>query len=292
MISRLRHSVLAVACAGLVPLAGLADDETYDLRGPAAEKGQICVIAAKSIGKDLVRKFGVQEKTFEEKFDEIGSKKKEVEILAVEGNETVRLRTKVVKDQREETARRGKKEFKRTNNGSLHGQIVYSERTKTGWKNTLEDVKPDEKQKRALKEFVPFREDDAFLPKEKVKVGHTWNIEQAAFAKAFGSHLEDMRGKGTGKFQRVEKGDDETIAVIEVEFEVTGKSKDDEMTLDVTLKGKGTSHRSLKLGFDRKSTMFLKVAMKGGGERDGEKVDFEFNGTIDGDDTVELKLKK
>lgn len=281
-----------VAMLGLALVASASAEDLYDLRGPVPEKGQIYLVNAKSVGKDVTRTIKVQGKTLDERFDEITTKKKEVEVLAAAGDEITRMRTKIVQDQREEIFRKGKKETKRTIERDMKGQFIYSERTAKGWKNSLEDVSPTDKQKKELKEYVPFKEEDIFYPKEKVKVGHSWKIAPELFEKVLGQQLENLKGSGSGKFLRVEKKDSEEIAILEIEFELTGKSKEEELLLDVKIKGKGTIERSLKHGFDRKSITAITMNMKGEGETGGQKIEVEYSGEMNTEDLVELKARK
>jgi len=280
--------VLLVAAATMTQA-----EELYDLRGPDPVKGQVYVVSAKSTGKDLTRTIKFMDQTINDKFDEIIRKKKEVEVLATKGDEITRMRTKIVQDVREEITRKGKRKDKlKSTERELQGQYVYSERTAKGWKNSLEDVTPSDKQKQDLKDYVPFKEEDIFYPKEKVKVGHSFTIDPKLFEKVMGHQFENFKANGSGKFVRVEKKDDDEIAIIEVEFEMTGKSKEDDLLLDVSIKGKGTVERSLKHGFDRRSVTTSTMSMKGGGENDGQKIEVEFSGTTNTEDLVELKLKK
>jgi hypothetical protein len=283
----------ALLAAGLIVLQSAGAEDLYDLQGPPPVKGQVFAITTKSVGKDMKRIIKTSGKTIEEKFDEVGTKRKEAEVLAVAGGEITLLRTKIFQDQREETVRRGKskKEAKRVIDRDLQGQFIYSERAKDGWQSFLEDAVPTDKQKTELKEYVPFKEEDIFYPKGKFKVGHAWKVDKAELDKVFGRQFQDIKGGGEGRFIRVEKQDGEDVAVIELDLELTGKTTDDGLTLDVSIKAKGTSFRSLKYGFDRKSTSLINLRMKGGGEDDGQKIELEYTGTLNDEDKVELKSK-
>jgi len=268
----MRFCLLTLSLSALIAFAASAApapaDDLYDLRGPNPEKGQIFIVTAKSATKDAKRTVkGPDGTAAVEVFDESSSKKKEVEVLAVDGFEITKMRTKVIQDQRAETRPgKGRRQRQPTPTaGELEGQYIYSVRTKMGWKNSLEDTAPTEKQKKSLKEYVPFKEEDLFYPQEKVKVGHEWKIDQALFEKVLGPQMDDLTGSGTGKFLRVEKADGEDVAVIELQFDVAGTSKEDFLTLEVKMKGKGIAYRSLKYGFDRKSTTELTMSMKGKG---------------------------
>jgi hypothetical protein len=270
-------------------------DELYDLRGPNPEKGQIFTITEKSTTKDAKRTVkGPDGAPTVEVFDESSSKKKEVEVLAVDGFDITKMRTKIIQDQREET-RPGKGRRQRlgtTTAGQLEGQYIYSVRTKMGWKNSLEDAEPTDKQKKSLKEYEPFKEEDVFYPKDRMKVGHEWKIDQALFERVFGPQMDDLTGSGTGKFLRVLKADGEDVAEVELQFELAGTSKEEFLILDIKMKGKVTVHRSLKYGFDRSSKSELTMSMKGKGAAGEQIIEVQYDGVSKGEDRVELSTKK
>ncbi len=290
------------ALCALAATAGPADqqsspapsDKLYDLRGPNPKKGQIFIVTATSKTKDAKRTITVPDGVPNvEVFDENSSKKKEVEVLAVDGLEITKMRTKVIQDQREVSRPgKGRRQRRTATLGDLEGQYIYSVRTKMGWKNSLEDADPTEKQKKTLKEYVPFKEEDLFYPKEKVAVDHQWKIDQALFDRVFGPQIEDLTGSGTGKFLRVEKEDGEDVAVIELQFDVSGTSKDEVLILDIKMKGKAIVRRSLKFGFDRKSSTELTTSIKGKGAAGDRKIEFQYDGVANADDHVELSTKK
>jgi len=293
MLSHQRFSFLVFSLIFIIPAAGwAADEELFNLRGPAPEKGQIYLLTAKSNGKDMTRKRKGPNGTTTRRFDEIGTVKKEFEVLAVQDGEISRLRTRVIEDRREQIMHGLKKELRKSRDRELSGQIIYSERTKNGWKNFLEDAKPDDEQKRALKDFSPYKEDDLMLPAGKVKVGHEWKIDKIAFDRIFGHQFEKLNASGTGKFPRFEKINGEELAVIEIEFTLTGSYKEEDVVTDVEFKTKNVAYRSLKTGVDRKSTQETRLTMKSVDDDEGVKQETEFSGVITADEAVELKLKK
>lgn len=289
--TRFNIAMMIFTLVGLPAFARAADDVAYDLRGAAPEKGQIYVLTAKSTSREVVRKFGGQSVGGQRV--EVHNKKNEIELLEVSGGEITKMRTKVIQDQNEETSKQKqrRRDSKTTTNREMHGQILYSQLTNNKWTTFLEDAKPNEKQRRLLKEYSPFKEDDLLLTTEKVSVGGSWKIEQPTLVKVFGSQFENVRGTGTGKLLRIEKEDNDEIAVIEFAFEFTGKSIDEEGTLDAKVSAKATSFRSLKYGFDRKSTSVTTIDMKGQITIEDEKGEYEFHGVFDGLDVVELKKK-
>jgi hypothetical protein len=281
----------AVAVLSSTPITA-ADDETYNLRGPAPKKGDIIVYETKETDKDAVRKLKSGDNTTEDRFDEIVTKRKEIEILAVNGNEITRTRTKVLKDSTEEIRQKGKRTFQRTTPNKLDGQYIYSDLTKNGWKHSLEDTAPNDEQKKALADYQPFKIDDVLLPEGKVKIGHEWKIDAAQFQKLFGTKIRDVSGGGTGKFTKVEKDGDDQVAILEIDFDIAGKMNDDGVNLDLKLAAKGTTRRSLKTGYDLSSKSEGKLSLKGKGEIEGEKIEVEYSSKVSEVETWKLKEAK
>lgn len=268
-----------------------ADDE-YDLRGPASIKGQVISLSSKTNYKNAVRKMKAGDNSFEDRFNDMTTKEKETEVLAVENGVATRVRVKVTKDVSEETRTKGKRMARKTQPNRLDGQILFGELVKGKWKYSLDDASPTPEQKRALKEYQPFRGEDELLPAGKVKVGHEWKLGSEQFQKLLGNQLQDINAKGTGKFLRVENDGDDQIAIIEIDFELTGKSEDEGLKTEMKLSGKHTLHRSLKTGYDIKGSGVGKMSMKGGGEIDGQKVEIEFNADIVDEETSKVKSSR
>jgi hypothetical protein len=269
-----------------------ADDETFDLRGPAPMKGQVIIYESKEYDKDAVRKIKTGDNTIEDRFDDVTTKRTEVEILAVDGQQILRTRTKVLKDSTEESRQKGKRTVRRTTPNKLDGQYIYSELTAKGWKHSLEDAQPTAEQKKALAEYHPFKIEDVLLPEGKFKVGHEWKIDAAQFQKLFGTKVSDMTGGGKGKFVKVEKDGDDLLAVLEFDFDIAGKMNDDGLTLEMKLAAKGTTKRSLKTGHDLFAKSEGKLSLKGKGEVDGEKIEVDFTSKVLEEETWKLKEPK
>jgi hypothetical protein len=270
--------------------------ELYDLRGPKPEKGQVFAITGRSKTKDAKLTTKVRDNVRVETFDKTTSEKTEVEVLAVDGFEIAKMRTKIIQDQQEKIARGrggrgGRRQQEPVKSGELEGQYVYSVHTKIGWRNSLEDALPTEEQTNALKEYVPFKEEDVFYPKEKVKVGHEWKIEPAALQRVFGADL-DIKGSGTGKFLRVENEQGEALAVIELQMEFAGKSKDESGTFETKRKEKKTVYRSLKYGFDRKSTTEFTSSSKYAEMVENQKFERQYDGTSNEEEHVDLSTRR
>jgi hypothetical protein len=227
--------------------------------------------------------------TIEDRFNEVTTKEKETEVLAVENGVANRLRIKIVKDVSEESRAKGKRTARTTRQNRLDGQVLFGELVKGQWKYTLDDVTPTPEQKRALKEYQPFRSEDELLPSGKVKVGHEWKIGKEQFQKILGNQLSDIAAKGSAKFLRVEKDGDDSIAIIEMEFELSGKTEEDGLNMEMKLSGKHQIHRSLKTGYDVKESGTGKMSVKGKGEIDGQNIEVDFTADIVDEETSKVK---
>ncbi len=196
---------LAALLVSSVASAAPAPDDAYDLRGPAPKKGMVVRDTMKfsMIKADLSVDIGNGNK-FDGKMDMTATTESEEEILGVDGRDVTKLRTRVLKDEVARETTLGGKTDKETDKKSLVGEIVYSEKTKNGWKHSLEDAKPTDKQAKELKDFDDPVNDDDLYPEGKVKVGHAWDIDANAFRKIVGSKMTDAKGTGKGKFVRIE----------------------------------------------------------------------------------------
>jgi ribosomal protein S6E (S10) len=287
----IRFGLVAVTLLSSSAVVRAAEEE-YDLRGPAPVKGQIITLSSKTNYKNAVRTIKTGGNTIEDRFNEVTTKEKETEVLAVENGVATRVRVKVVKDVSEESRAKGKRTARATRPNRLDGQVLFGELVKGEWKYTLDDVTPTPEQKRALKEYQPFRAEDELLPSGKVKVGHEWEIGKEQFQKVLGNQLTDIDAKGSAKFLRVEKDGDDSIAILEMKFELTGKTEEDGLKMEMKLSGKHQIHRSLKTGYDIKESGTGKMSVKGKGEIDGEKVEIDFSADIVDEETSKVKASR
>jgi hypothetical protein len=171
------------------------------------------------------------------------------------------------------------------------GEIVYSEKKKDGWKHSLEDAKPSDEQEKELKDFDDPVNDDDLYPEGKVKVGRAWEINASAFKKIIGAKMTDAKGTGKGKFVRVETFNGEPCAVIEIEFDVQARLKDEDSDFQVAMKGKVTSYRSIAEGIDLKFSFDGTAKFDGEAQEDGTKRKLVFSGDMTGEGSTQIKKK-
>ena len=276
---------LAVVLAGMVGLSRAADDETYDLRGPAPKKGQVFVTKEVSKIKNANLEATVGGQTIKLKQTMTETTEEEVKFLAVDGRNVTKAQTKIVKKITEVGDEEGKAD-------ELEGEVLISERLGEGkWKHTLVDNKPSAKQKKKLDRRTGPETDDELYPEAKVKVGHAWTVDAAAMKKFLGNDFTDISGKLKQKFVKVETVDGEECAVIESSGAIKGKMTDeDDDVLDVELTvTKVTTWRAIKTGVDIKSKMEGRLKLAGKKKIDGADAELTLEGPLVVDSTTKMK---
>ena len=271
-------------------LGRAADDDTYDLRGPAPEKGQVYVSKGTLKIKDADTTIKIAGQKIDVKMTLLVSSEEEAKVLAVKDRDVTKCQTKVIKERADITATVGGQEMTQTEPTALEKETIISERDGKMWKHSLVDTKPTEKQKKELDSRNGMENDDDMYPKEKVKVGHEWTVDGAALNKMLGNSFTDIKGKVTQKFAKIEELDGEKVAVIESSAKITGKMKDEgEPTVDVEMEMKITTWRSLKTGVAVKETFTGKIKLAGTVKMDDMKAEMTLSGPISGDSTTKLK---
>lgn len=289
-----RTTWAAAVLAGAVGLGGLraAEDEAYDLRGPAPVKGQVYVSKSVMRIKNANVTVKAAGQTIDIKQSMTMTGEEEEKVLAVEGRQVTRSQAKVIKDEVATVAEFAGQTQEETKKNELQGEVILSERTGDGkWKHSLVDAKPTDEQKKELDKRLGPENDDDLFPAGKVKPGHAWAVDAAAMKKFFGNSFTDIKGKVDQKFVRVEDVDGEPCAVVESTGPIKAKMKDDDGdgNLSVELELKSTSWRSLKTGVDVKATYSGKIRMAGKQKMDGVEADVELEGALSGESTTKLK---
>lgn len=283
--------VAAVALGAALNTTTGADDDTFDLRGPAPAKGQVFVGKGtlKITNADTTMKVAGQ--TINMKLDLVVSSEEEAKVLAVDGRNVTKCQTKVIKERADVSATiDGNKTPNMTEPTALEKETIISERDGKKWKHALVDTKPSDKQKKELDSRNGIENDDDLYPKDKIKVGHTWTVDAAALNKLLGNSFTDVKGKVDQKFTKIEEIDGEKVAVINSTAKITGKMKDDgEPNVDVEMELKITTWKSLKTGVSVKETFSGKIKLAGTVKMDDVKAEMTLSGPISGEGTTKLK---
>jgi len=285
-------AAMLIIAGGLSTAKPLAEDKTYDLRGPAPTKGQVFVskMTLKIKDADTTLKIMGMNLKLKMTMNVIGEE--EQKVLAVDGRNVTKCQSKITKERAEITTDFGGMNQAMTQPTELEGEIVISERVEGNkWKHSLVDTKPTEKQKKELDNRNGIENEDDLYPAEKVKVGHTWKVEAKALTKLFGNSFTDIKGELNQKFVKVEEVEGEECALVESEGTVKGKMKDDDgmPTLDVEMELKVKSWRSLKTGVELKGKFEGKIKLAGKQKIDDAAVDITLSGPLSGESATKLK---
>ena len=266
-----------------------AADEAYDLRGPAPVKGlKLSRKSAMNI-KDADVKVKIMGMTIDLKQNLTIENEDEDEVLEVKGREVTKAKTTVRKDRVKTVSDVNGTEMKEDKTGALEGESVVAELGKNGkWKNTLEDGKPNDDQKKELAKREGPQSDDDLFPEEKVKVGHAWTVDAAKAKSLTGGSMTDVSGKLKQKFLKVEKVDGEECAVIETTGTLKGKMKE-EGNPDVEMTVKAIGWRNLKTGVEVKATISGTIKIEGTIKMDDNEIELKLEGKIEGSGTSAIK---
>jgi hypothetical protein len=274
-------------------LGWAADDETYDLRGPAPKVKQVFTSKGSMKIKDADTTVKVGGQTVNLKMSILATSEEEATVMAVDGRNVTKCRTKIVKERADITVNIGGEDMTQTEPAALEKEIIISERDGKKWKHALVDTDPSDKQKKELDNRNGLENDDELYPADKVKIGHTWTVDAAALAKMMGNSFSDLKGKVNQKFTKVEDVNGEKCAVIDSNAKVTCKMKEDgEPTMDAEFELKITTWKSLKTGVNVKEKFEGKMKMSGTVNMDGAKVEMTLAGPISGESTSKMTEKK
>lgn len=289
------HKIKWMVGAAAVLFAALnlslaADDETYDLRGPAPEKGQVLISKGTLKIKDADTTVKVAGQEIEMKLDLTVTSEEEAKVIEVKGRDVTKCQTKITKERADVNATFNGMKMSHTEPTALEKETIFSERDGKKWKHSLVDTNPTDKQKKELDNRNGIENDDDLYPKEKVKVGAKWTVDAAALNKLLGNSFTDVKGKVDQKFTKVDELDNEKVAVVESTAKITAKMKEDgEPTVDVEMELKITTWKSLKTGVAVKEKFDGKIKLSGTVKMEDVKAEMTLSGPISGDSTTKLK---
>jgi hypothetical protein len=274
-------------------LGRAADDETYDLRGPAPEVGQVMTHKETLKIKDADATVKVAGQKIDLKLDIVVTDEEVIKILAVKGRDVIKSQARIIKQRVDTTANVGGKKTSQTEPTELEKETIISVWDGKNWKHSLVDTKPTDKQKKELDNRNGLENDDELYPEEKVKVGYTWTVDRSeALGKILGSPFADVKGKVNRKFTKIDEVDNEKVAVIESTAKLTAKMKEDgEPTTDAELEMKITTWRSIKTGTTVKEKFDGKIKLAGTVKMDDMNVEMTLSGAITSESTTKLQAK-
>lgn len=279
-------SLLALLAFGLPAFAA---DDTYNLRGPAPAKGLTVVrtVTMKIKDADVTVTVMGQKVELKQNLDIVSEE--EDEVLEVKGRDVVKLKTTIVKESVNTVSDVNGAEMKEDKTSVLQGESIVAEKGKDGkWKNSLQDGKPTDEQKKELAKREGPDNDDELFPEEKVKVGHTWKVDASKMKSLTGPTISDVTGELKLKFLKVEKLDGEECAVIETTGTFKGKMKEDGAP-DIEMTVASTGWRSLKTGLEVKGKITGTVKIDGTIKMGDNDIEIKLEGKVEGTSTAKLK---
>jgi hypothetical protein len=207
------------------------------------------------------------------------------EILEVEGRQVTKQQTTVITDDRSESIQVGGEQDSHTERGPLVGEKILRERKNGKWKNTLVGKQPTPKQQKELDFLGPLENQDDLYPEGKVEPGHTWKVDPAHLRKLLGPGCTELSGEASMTFVRTTTLDGESCALINLSMNIKGKMLDDnnnEANIELTVKG--PEYRSLRSGYNIKSSLSGTMKLTGTVVEGGQRVQMEMSGPV----TVEV----
>jgi hypothetical protein len=288
----MRGLLLASGLAAVLVGGGLgrAADEEYDLRGPAPKVDQVFVTKGTLKITNAETTLKVMGQTVNMKMTLKATSEEEAKVLAVNGRDVTRCRTKITKEIMDMTADLLGETMSIPS--ELQGQVIISERKgENTWKHSLVDVRPTDKQKKELDTRNGIENDDELYPDKKVKVGATWKVPAKALAKMLGNSFSDIKGELDQKFIMVEDVDKVKCAVVESKGTVKAKMKDEDgkPTMDVELELNVTTWKAISTGVAMKEKFKGKMKLSGTQKIDDVNAEIDLAGPIEGESSTRMK---
>ncbi|HKV10260.1 MAG TPA: hypothetical protein VJ725_19110 [Thermoanaerobaculia bacterium] len=231
----------------LAALAGGAEAQTYDLRGPAPAQGTI--VQTRSEWKRPQGTFTIEQNgqasRARSSYESVSVI--ELEALQTEGRELKMARYTVPESWWQSSVEpEGFPAEKHLEDGPMTGETVLLERRDDGWQKTLLGREPNEEQKKRLRAL--FVDENEIYPKRPVAIGESWTIEGPTLANLTGnSDALSVDGKMTCTLDRVIEEGGDRVALISYRMELRVKWLEDGQTpFEHNQGGSGQIRRSLK----------------------------------------------
>ena len=284
-----RWYVVAVAAAWTAS-AGCSAGPPQELRGPGPQKGQAFRIETKTVLKNGKIVMSVAGQRLEGTCHVTITNVEDEEILDVEGRQVTKQQTTVITDDATRSIEIAGEKDSSTERGLLVGEKILRQRKDGKWNNTLVGKEPTAKQKKELELLDPLENEDELYPEGKVAPGHTWKIDAARLRKFLGPYCTGLSGEASMTFERTATFDGESCALMNLTMNIKGKMLDeDNNELNIELIVKGPTYRSLKSGYDVKSSFSGTMKLTGTVVSDGQRVEMEMSGPATIETTTKLK---
>jgi hypothetical protein len=232
----------------LIASTRAADVPKVDLRGPGPKVGRTYRVHLTSEMKDgeFTVRGGVEPQSGSISVSAV--KDEEIEILAVDRQKVLKVRTKHIKQETQTEISNGDTPQVQKKRDDLDWSTVISERRDGKWSHNLEGRPPTEQEQKALS-LLPDWDDEDDIPAGKQSPGCTWQSNVARLRRLFQARFKSLSGEIKSTFVRVENFGGAPCAVIESQGRLNGST--DEMT--AVMEYKDIDYRSLVLGLVLKS---------------------------------------
>jgi hypothetical protein len=285
---RTLSSLAAGAAALLVAaLSGCAGPPQV-LRGPPPQEGETSRTETRTTVKNgkVVMHAGVERA--EGTWSMTSTLVEDDEILEVDGLQVTKLQTTVVTDVYSESIKVQGENHDTSESGPLAGETVLRQRLDGKWKNTLLGKAPTAKQQKELDALPNHENNDDLLPEGPVKPGFSWELKADRLRRHIGARCTSLTGEAKMTFVRTTKVNGESCLQIDVVVDVKGKMLDDDGNeMEIEKKVKGTEYRSLKTGYEVKTTLSGTMKASGTVGSGGQRVKVEMSGPV----TIETATK-
>jgi hypothetical protein len=211
------------------------------------------------------------------KLDAITLEEKEITINATDQGSVTKFTTRIVVDETTTSVKGPEETEEHEDIGALSGQIVTSEKTKSGWKHTLNNQVATKAHNDALADMSPW-DDEESIPSGMQKIGATWEIDAVHFKKFLGESWSAVSGKVKATFTGVKKVNGELCAVVESTGIMKGKLKAEGNEKVATMELTFVEYRSFKHGVVIKAEGQVTLKASGKEKIEGNDLDVSIQG--------------
>jgi hypothetical protein len=243
----IRSLIVLVASVLLGSPSSVADDELFDVRGPAIRPGIVIRSTSKSSCKPMRLTYTFEGAPRSSSSFEFG-REYEVNYVveAAEDRQVTKARVRIVKNVSTYTTTRGDEEFIDHKVDRLEGREIVSELGKNGWTHRLAEGEPTKEDTEALRAQSEF-EDESWYPQGKIRIGASWTMPPNHLARAFapGDELK-VTGDLKARLVEVRNFEGEPCAVIRTTGPVRGTFRKEGERANLELELETTEFRSLR----------------------------------------------
>ncbi len=255
--------LVAIAALGVAVSPAAADPDKYRLNGGESKPGDTTRVESHMTLTDGQFTMSAAGQSMNGTMSITNDAVENRKVTAAESGQATALEVFHEKDASTQEMTLGGQKIPNKEVSPMQGVTVIRRKTGNNWTDTLKEGTPTAKQRKRLHTDQP---DDAAVlyPAGEIAVGDTWAVPASSLKRLFGEDMQDMNGEARCKFLRVEDAGGQPCAVVQIDMDASGTGSDDNNnTMKVTLKVRGTVYRSLKRPVDLKTDMEGTLKMEG-----------------------------